>query len=60
MKTTIIYFAALLIACSAAATPEAKPKRPKSGYNYKAHAKRNAKYKKQNESGKKRKCGRTK
>jgi hypothetical protein len=58
MKKVIAFIIMAVMLIGTAETAEAKPKRPKSGYNYKAHAKRNAKYKKQNESGKKRKCGR--
>jgi hypothetical protein len=53
---TLIIVAVLLI--GTAQTAEAKPKRPKSGYNYKAHHKKSTKYKRENERGKKRKCGR--
>ncbi len=58
MKNVIVIIAAILIGFSASNAAEYKPKRPKSGYDYKTHYKKGAKYKKQNERGKKRKCNR--
>ena len=58
MRKVILILITVAMCFSVSASEECKPKRPKSGYNYKAHSKKNAKYKSNNERGKYMKCKR--
>jgi hypothetical protein len=57
-KAIILLLCILFTGATIDTSAQAKPKRPKSGNNYKSHAKKNAKYKRNNEAGKYMKCGR--
>ncbi len=56
MKKLIIFILVALFTISVTAQTEGPKPKKKSGYNYKAHQKRNAKYKRNNERGNYMKC----
>jgi hypothetical protein len=59
MKNLLLIILAFSLCFNASASFDGpKPKKAKSGYNYKAHQKRNATYKRNNERGKYMKCKR--
>lgn len=58
MKKALLILLMLSMCFNVSASQESKPKKPKSGYNYKAHGKKNAKFKRNNERGNYAKCKR--